>query len=151
MKAKTEQQLTYPVLTGLFLVIYLAIRPKVSLTWLDLSLLSLATLRMGRLIAFDKAFSTYRLPFTKTVKDNSGAGMTVEPKGDGAQRVIGELVSCPICVGTWVSGAFVCGLYLLPRTTQGFMTIMAGVGLAEILGALIEVLQWTGEAQRDKA
>lgn len=151
MKAKTEQRLTYPVLTSLFLVIYLTIRPRVSLSWLDFSLLSLATLRMGRLIAFDKAFSTYRLPFTKTVKDSSGAGMTVEPKGTGAQRAIGELISCPICAGTWVSGAFIYGLYLIPNVTRGFMAIMAGIGLAEILNALIEALQWTGEAQRERA
>jgi hypothetical protein len=151
VKAKTEQRLTYPALTSLFLVIFLAIRPRVTLSWLDFSLLSLATLRMGRLIAFDKAFSTYRLPFTKTVKDESGNGLTVEPKGTGAQRVIGELVSCPICAGTWVSGAFVYGLYLSPNVTRGFMTIMAGIGLAEILNALIEALQWTGEAQRERA
>jgi hypothetical protein len=151
LKAKTEQRLTYPVLTSLFLVIFLAIRPRLSLTWLDFSLLSLATLRMGRLIAFDKAFSTYRQPFTKTVKHESGEGLTVEPKGTGAQRVIGELISCPICAGTWVSGAFIYGLYLLPNVTRGFMVIMAGIGLAEILNALIEALQWTGEAQREKA
>jgi hypothetical protein len=151
MKPKTEQRLTYPFLTSLFLVIFLAIRPKVKMTWLDFSLLSLATLRMGRLIAFDKAFSTYRLPFTKTIKHESGAGMTVEPKGEGATRVIGELISCPICAGTWVSGAFIYGLYLVPNLTRGFMTIMAGIGLAEILNALIEALQWTGEAQREKA
>jgi hypothetical protein len=151
VKAKTEQRLTYPILTGLFLVIFLTIRPRVTLSWLDFSLLSLATLRMGRLIAFDKAFSTYRLPFTKTVKHPSGEGQTVEPKGEGVQRVIGELISCPICAGTWVSGAFICGLYLLPNVTRGFMTIMAGIGLAEILNALIEALQWTGEAQRERA
>lgn len=151
MKPKTEQRLTYPILTGLFLVIFLAIRPTVTLAPLDFGLLSLATLRMGRLVAFDKAFSTYRLPFTRTVKHESGEGLTVEPKGTGARRVIGELISCPICAGTWIAALLIYGLHFVPRLAKGWIAIMAAIGAAEILHALTEAFQWTGEAQREAA
>jgi hypothetical protein len=115
----------------------------------DLALLGVATYRLGRLTAFDKVAEPLRRPFTETVPDESGAGETVQPRGSGFQRSIGELISCPICSGTWIAAGLVYALHLIPGPTRIFMTIMGSIGFAEVLNALTEALSWTGQAARN--
>lgn len=114
-------------------------------------LLALAVLRLGRLVAFDKVFNAYREPFTQVVIDDSGAGETVIPRGTGVKRVIGELLTCPICAGTWVALMLLYGLVLLPEFTYAFVLIMALAGSIELFHALTEAIQWTGEAAREES
>src|SRR5262249_12505893 len=56
-----------------------------------------------------------------------------------AQPALGELLSCPSCVGTWAVAGLVYGLHLAPRPTRVFLTIMSAAGVAELL-------QWSNEA-----
>jgi hypothetical protein len=117
----------------------------------DLLLLVLATFRLGRLAAFDKVTEPLRRPFTKTVPDQTGVGQTVVPAGSGVRHALGELISCPICAGTWIAAGLVYGLGLAPRITRAFLSIMAAVGGAELLNAAAEAWQWTGVAERKEA
>src|ERR687885_2571998 len=73
----------------------------------DLLMLGLSTFRMGRMIAFEGVAAPLREPFTETTPDSSGAGQTVVARGRGVRHVLGELVSCPICAGTWVAAGLV--------------------------------------------
>lgn len=114
----------------------------------DLVLLTGATFRLGRMIAFDKIFEPVRAPLARTVPDETGAGQTVEARGQGAQRALGELITCPICAGTWVSAGLVYALHLFPGPARVFMTIMSTIGAAEVLNALTEHLSWTGRYAR---
>jgi hypothetical protein len=75
----------------------------------------------------------------------------VVPKGFGARRALGELISCPICAGTWMAALLVYGLGFAPRATRAFLAIMSSIGIAELLHAATEALQWTGEAERKEA
>jgi hypothetical protein len=118
---------------------------------LDLVVLGLAVFRLGRLVAYDRVFEPVRAPFTVTVPDETGAGESVEPKGTGVQRAIGQLVSCPICAGTWIAALLIYGLYLLPGPTRLLMWMAAVVGVAQVLGALVEVLSWSGQLSRTRA
>jgi hypothetical protein len=106
---------------------------------------------MGRLIAFDRVMEPYRAPFTQTVPDSTGAGDTVEPKGSGWRRAIGELISCPICAGTWIAAVLTYSLELAPRPTRLLMTIMGAIGLGELFHTLTEALCWVGQHAREKA
>ncbi len=115
---------------------------------LDFGLLGLATFRLGRMLAYDKVAEPLREPFTRTTVDSYGAAQTVEPAGRGMRRALGELLACPICVGTWIAAGLVYGMHLLPGPTRLFMTIMGTIGLGEVLNALTEALQWTGEEAR---
>ncbi len=117
----------------------------------DLAMLGLATYRLGRMVAYDKVFEAERAPFADTVPDPTGAGETVTPRGSGAQLAVGELISCPICVGTWISALLVYGLGVLPGPTRTFLKVMAGIGLAELVNAATEFMQWNGEAARVQA
>ncbi len=157
-KASVERRATYVTLSGIFFTLFAVFnliqgrrRQETEIKPLDLAMLGLSSYRLGRLIAYDKVTEPYRRPFTKTVPDSSGAGDTVEPRGKGWRRAVGELISCPICAGTWVSAGLVYGLGLFPRPTRVLMTIMSGIGLGELLGALTEELCWVGQLAREQA
>lgn len=115
---------------------------------LDFAMLGLAAFRMGRLVAYDKVAEPLRAPFTHTVKDESGAGETVVAAGSRPRESLGELLSCPICAGTWISAGLVYGLQFLPGPTRLLIAIMSATGLAELLNALAEALSWLGQAER---
>jgi hypothetical protein len=118
---------------------------------LDLTLLALATYRLGRMIAYDKVAEPLRKPFTRTVPDHSGAGMTVIPKGEGVIRAFGQLFSCPICVGTWVAALLVYALYFFPDPARVFLFITAAVGGAELIHNATEAFCWSGVHSRIKS
>jgi hypothetical protein len=152
-----ERRTTYATLTGLFLSLLAAFflrerrnRENLDLRPFDLALLGLATFRLGRLAAYDKVFETFRLPVAETRPDETGAGDTVVPKGHGVQRALGELISCPICVGTWVAAVLVYGLGVAPRATRALLAIMGSVGLAELFNAATEALEWTAQTERQQ-
>jgi hypothetical protein len=117
----------------------------------DLVLLSLSTYRLGRLVSYDKVFEPIRSVVTETTLDETGAGNTVEPKGRGAQRSLGEMISCPICSGTWIAAGLVYGLQILPNPTRLFLWMSSTIGAAELFNALTEALSWFGQASRKEA
>lgn len=121
------------------------------LPMLDLILLGLATMRLGRMIAFDRIAEPLRVPFTKTVPDRNGAGSIVVPRGSGVRRSLGEMISCPICIGTWVAAFLVYGMLVLPAPTRVLVAILAVTGAAELLHSATEALCWTGINARTQA
>ena len=141
-----QQRATYLTLIGVFLSLLgffstreRGRRDEFDLRPLDLVLLGLATYRAGRLAAYDKVTEPLRAPVTETKKDDSGQE-TVEAKGTGAQRALGELVSCPTCIGTWAAAFMVYGLRLFPRPTRVLLVILGATGIAEILDSTSDAL-----------
>src|SRR5919112_6260235 len=123
----------------------------VQLRPLDLAMLGLSTYRTGRLLAFERVAAPLREPVTETVPDGSGAGETVVAVGEGWRWSFGELVSCPVCVGTWVAAGLVYGLHLAPRPTRVFLAVMSSTGVAQILTEATETLSWVGRAARKQS
>jgi hypothetical protein len=121
------------------------------LSWLDVALLGLATYRMGHLISYDRVTEPLRALFTETVPDSTGAGDSVEPKGTGFQNAIGQLLCCPICSGTWAAAGLVYALYAFPDPARVMITILAVVGMAEILNSAGELFSWGGQYARTMA
>lgn len=155
---QTEERAAYVALSGLFLTVFglvasrqrkqgeaAEIKPR------DLVMLGFATYRLGHLISFDKVTEPLRLPFTETKMDDYGAAMTVEARGEGVQRAVGELISCPICSGTWAAAALVYGLHLFPGPARLFTTVLGAIGMGELLHALTEALSWTATLARKKS
>jgi uncharacterized protein DUF1360 len=114
----------------------------------ELALLGLASFRIGRMLAYEGVAEPLREPFTHTQRDDSGAGQTVVASGQGARFALGQLLSCPICNGTWVAAALVYGLHLVPRPTRLLLAIMSTVGVAQICHSLTEWLEWNARAAR---
>ena len=120
------------------------------LTVTDLVLLVFATLRMGRMLAYDLVMEPLRAPFTETVPDGTGAGESVEPKGRGVRRAFGQLISCPICAGTWSAWLLVLLLYAWPGPARILVTILGAIGFAEVLNSAVESLSWSGQLARTR-
>ena len=124
---------------------------SLDLTKTDLVLLAISTFRLGRLVSYDKVFAPLRAPVAITKPDESGAGDTTAPRGKGARRSLGELITCPICSGTWIAAILVYALHLWPGATRIFLAILGTIGSTELLDALAENLSWSGQAARKDA
>ncbi len=156
--ASKQRRTTYTALSGTFFAIFTIFSwiqgrkgKQFELKPYDLTLVGLASYRLGRLVAYDKVAEPYRRPFCETVPDPTGAGDTVMPKGEGWRRAIGELISCPICAGTWIAAGLVYGLNLLPGPTRLLLAIMSSIGVGELFNSLTEALCWSGQASREMA
>jgi hypothetical protein len=153
-----EKRLTYIALSSTFVVllaIFNLLRPRrkqgdASIKPFDYILLGLSVFRMGRMVSYDTVMEPYRAPFTQVVPDDSGAGDTVEPRGEGWRRAIGELISCPICSGTWIAAVLVYGMQVAPGPTRALMAIMSVIGIGEVLNAATEALSWNAQLARER-
>jgi len=102
----------------------------------DLALFALATQKLSRVITKDKVTSAFRAPFTE-VEGKGGPGeMEESAKGHGLRRAIGELLTCPFCLGTWIASGFIYGYVFAPRVTRTVASIFAVSGLADFLQQL---------------
>lgn len=101
----------------------------------DLALMAVGTYKLSRLIAKDRITSFFRAPFTRYKRESERPSeVEEEPRGEGLQRAIGELLVCPYCLGQWVGTAYLL-TYLreprLARTVAAAFTIVAGSDLLQ--------------------
>jgi hypothetical protein len=94
-----------------------------------------ASHKLSRLIAKDKVTSFVRAPFVR-FQERSGQGeVSEEPRGRGLRLAVGELLSCPYCLGQWVAAGFGVGLVAAPRFTR----LVAFIYSAETLGDFLQL------------
>jgi hypothetical protein len=96
---------------GLAVVAALSRRPPPT-SPLELAALAAATFKVSRTLSRERAGSFLRQPF---VEGDADTGEDERPAGTGFQRAIGELVTCPRCLGTWSAAALVSTEMLSPR------------------------------------
>ncbi len=99
----------------------------------DLLLVSIATHKAARLIAKDRVTTPLRAPFARYEHDAGPGEVAEEPRGDGLRRSIGQLVTCPYCLGMWIASAFVGGLIVAPRATRAIASVLTAVTGADVL------------------
>ena len=101
----------------------------------DLFLLSVGTYKLSRLIAKDRITSFVRAPFTRFTGESDRPGeVSEEPRGEGVQQAIGELLVCPYCLGQWVGTGFLAAYLREPRiarTIAAIFTVVAGSDLLQ--------------------
>jgi uncharacterized protein DUF1360 len=114
------------ILAGFLAVAGRRVPERISLT--DTVRIGLASYKVGRLIAKDKVTSFVRAPVTQDPE-------ATEPKREGAARAIGELLTCPYCIGLWAASGFAYSLVLFPRQTRLVTTIFGGQAIADFLNA----------------
>jgi len=59
-------------------------------------------------------------------------------RGHGAQKAVGELITCPFCTGVWVATGLTAGLVFLPRVTRlatGTFAALAGADMLQFVHA----------------
>jgi hypothetical protein len=84
----------------------------------DLLLLTVATHKAARVLSKDPVTSPLRAPFTRFAGQSGEAEVKEEVRGTGIRHAIGELISCPFCLGMWIGTFFTFGLLLAPRFTR---------------------------------
>jgi hypothetical protein len=100
----------------------------------DLALLGAATFKVSRLLARDPVTSPVRAPFTQFEGQGGPSEVEESPRKDSALRhALGELVTCPFCIGQWVATAFATGLLVAPRATRLVASTMTVVAAADAL------------------
>ena len=96
-----------------------------SASFLDIFLLSFATLRMIRLLSYDKVTSFMRDHFNKKEK---GIGKTAY-----------ELLICPWCTGIWVA-LFLVPFYFLTEFGKIFVLIAAVAGIGSLIQVALNIM-----------
>ena len=100
---------------------------------LDLALLGVATHKLSRIIAKDRITGILRAPFVSYVRSAGHGEVEEEPRGDGFQRGIGNLISCPYCMAPWCATALAFGFIFAPRVARFFAGILAAVAASDFL------------------
>lgn len=101
--------------------------------WNDILLLGVATFKLSRLISKEIVTTPLRAPFTQLVAHTGQGEVKEEPVGEGPARAVGELLSCPFCLGAWVAAILAYGLVLSPPVTRFAATILATLCLSDFL------------------
>jgi hypothetical protein len=99
----------------------------------DLALLAVAVHKTARLIAKDSTTSPLRAPVTRFDGPGGPSEVNEEVRAEGVGHAIGELVTCPFCVGQWLATAGMFGLVLAPRPTRFVASTMTVVAVADAL------------------
>jgi hypothetical protein len=96
--------------------------------WGDVARIGLASYKVGRLVAKDEVTKFVRAPVTRNEEAS-------EPEPRGWPRALGELVTCPYCVGLWTAAGFSYGLVLFPRETRFVTALFGAQAIADFLNA----------------
>ncbi len=100
----------------------------------DFALMSMATHKLSRLITKETVTSPFRAPFTRFQGAAGPAELKEEVRAThGWRHSLGELVTCPFCMGMWVSTAFSFGHVLAPKPTRMAAVTLAGLGVSDFL------------------
>jgi uncharacterized protein DUF1360 len=106
----------------------------------DLVLGGVATHKLSRLLAKGSVASPLRAPFTEF---KAPAGMAEHHEGargeSGVRHTVGELLTCPFCLGVWIATAYVGALALAPRQTRAVASVLGVVAISDWLHLGYEV------------
>ena len=99
----------------------------------DVISIGIASHKASRLLAKDKVTSPLRAPFTEIEGEGGPAEVEESSRGTGARRAIGDLLTCPYCLGLWVVAAFSIGLLFAPRVTRFLAAVFSALTISDFL------------------
>ncbi len=99
----------------------------------DLLLLGVATHKLSRVIASDRVTAPLRAPFVEYEKPAGTSEVKEHVRGTGAQRAMGDLLTCPYCLSPWVAAALAAGMIFRPRATRILSGIFAVATISDLL------------------
>lgn len=101
---------------------------------MDVILLGAAAQKLSRLIAKDKVAAFIRAPFTEHEGKGTAPGEVDErARGTGMQAAVGQLLTCPYCLGMWASAGLTAGLVATPRETRLAAGMLSALTVADFL------------------
>jgi hypothetical protein len=97
----------------------------------DIGLLGVATFKLSRLVTRAKVTAFLRAPFTHYRGHGKGAEVNERARGEGVQRAVGELVTCPFCTAQWLATGLAGAYVLSPEATRLAGATLAAVTIAD--------------------
>lgn len=104
-----------------------------SLTPWDTACLAAATFKASRLLAKDSITEPLRVPFTQRAEDGDANEVNDEPRGTGVRHTVGEVLTCPFCLGQWVGTGLLTGLAFAPRSSRVVTTLLTAIAGSDFL------------------
>ena len=131
---------SYALLTGTFLAGFGAIlavaearnRLPRPIGLADIALVGIASHKLSRLVAIDEVTAFVRAPFVE-VRTGEDDDLEEEPTGRGPRRAVGELLTCPSCVGQWAAAGFVASHLWAPRATRTIASVFVADAISDFL------------------
>lgn len=100
----------------------------------DLAVGGVAVHKLSRLLARGSVTSPLRAPFTEFEEPAGHAEHHEEPRGShGVRHTVGELLTCPFCLGVWLGTGYVAGLAVAPRPTRTAAAVFSVVAVSDWL------------------
>lgn len=113
-----------------------------TLAVIDYILIILASMRVVRLVIYDKIFAFFREQFYDVV-EQKGKVLLVKPVG-GPRRTLVDLLTCPWCFGIWAT-AMVAFFYMLTPYAMYPILILALSSVVTFLQILSNLIGWKSE------
>ena len=86
--------------------------------WSDLALGTVATHQAAMLVSKDTVVAPLRAPFTRFEGPAGEGKLNESVRGTGVRKAVGELVTCPFCLGQWFATFWAIGFVFAPRPTR---------------------------------
>lgn len=103
----------------------------------DLLLLGITTFELSRIVTRGKITSFLRRPFAAYEGPaDVPAEEEDEPIGKGPRRAVGELLTCPYCLGTWIAAGLTIGYAVAPQQTRLIGSVFTVKALADGLNTV---------------
>lgn len=99
----------------------------------DIAIGGLATHKFTRLLSKGSVTSPVRAPFTEFEEPAGSAELNEKARGGRVRHTIGELLTCPFCLGQWVGTGYIAGLAIAPRPARTWAAVFAVTGLSDAL------------------
>ncbi|MGW7099718.1 DUF1360 domain-containing protein [Streptomyces sp. NPDC054883] len=90
-----------------------------------------ATFRLTRLLSKAKVTRPLRAPFTDVEEAGAPAEFNEMPKP--GHQTVGELLTCPFCLGVWVATGLTAARMVWPRTASAVARTLAAVAVSDAL------------------
>ena len=94
----------------------------------DFLRIALSSYKMSRVVAKDEVTTFIRAPVTEDAQAQ-------QPKKEGMAAALGELVTCPYCLGLWFTSSLAYAHVLFPRQARFATTIFGSYAVTDFLHA----------------
>lgn len=94
----------------------------------DLLVLGAATHEISRILTTERVTRSLREPFVETTEDGRE-----QPVAEGPRRAVGELLTCPYCVGPWIALGLSTSYMLAPAMTRTYATVLTMAAISDFL------------------
>ena len=104
----------------------------------DTVLVCLATHKASRLVSKVSVTSPLRAPFTTYEEPTGEAEVKESVRGHGVRHAVGELITCPFCLGVWIASGLTAGLVFAPKVTRLVSTALTAIAVSDTLQLLYD-------------